>query len=712
MQLTPKIVITLLLPNGSTMDVTDRATFGIGTMTRAVEDDLTELVHSDIELTLNDPDGVIADLFAEAKPTDTYEVIIDRETQKRRPKYERVFAGILDLPWSLSIDRQDRSVSMQVFSYSKLLERESAEPIRRNVTGLAGSVSSGTATVTLTSGNTDDLAAGDEIMLTDDNNEETRTIQSVDSSSQVTTTENWSDSFTAAELELLTPYHRNMTIAALVALLFEQAGITSYDIDITQQLAGFPIGTKLNTDGLPATEVPISIVEDTGKIHIGYSTAQRKSATTPQSGFSTESSDPDAQGDWRPYGSEPVSILEDPSVDGGQIAWDHANARKYTLVDELTPGPPQDIASLKLFRNGSEIKILDTYGATNAQHLNRSIEYDPTEDRVWYTYRRHDDSDEELGYYDVSTTGAVNIGSNAADGMRRLNTLGYMAHQRGTTLRFYRIDTKAEQASITVPDRWFAWTMRELSGQIIGLYRKSGAWRCRVLDSDTLDQVADYEVSASTGASQGTPPFYFAFLTLFDDTSETVGVGFAGGEYFVLSKSFAGVVPYADFDGMSCGAALRELAIMSASFVTVDENRVGSFKARSFMPTGLVRDLDDVLERVTTPVWELYRSSVTVSGDTEADTEIRQTGGETGDSANRLELSLSIPITDSLAMALANLYVSYLSAVRKQEDVKVPEDGDLIQPLDLVRLDGTRYLVLEARTDLEDREQELVLVEA
>ena len=105
-------------------------------------------------------------------------------------------------------------------------------------------------------------------------------------------------------------------------------------------------------------------------------------------------------------------------------------------------------------------------------------------------------------------------------------------------------------------------------------------------------------------------------------------------------------------------------------------------------------------------------NSVAVTGtDAATGEDFEVIAGDSGDSAHRLELS-SVLINDAgLASAVGNGFYSLLSARRAEVNVTIREPEERIAPLSRIALDGIEYDVLEARTDLEDEEQELRLVE-
>jgi len=683
----PRIAVEITDPSGNVLDLTDRIdSGGLNSISEQVAEDLIELVHSDMDLELRDPDGVIESFFTGAEPEDVYEIAVVRDTLKRRPKCEKVFGGVLELPWSLRFNRKEQTVALQSFSYSKLLERTSAESVKRTIQAMTGSASSGAATVTSISPDTDDLIVGDTISLDFD---EERVILTIDSSSQVTVTENWGTSYTTKAVTVLTPYYRNKALAFLVGELFDAASITDRDISIGQSLADVPVHQDMNDSGITAGD-PRSLVEEAGSITATFSSGNRKTATSPSSGFVAGAADQDGQGDWRPYGdTEPATIVEATNAtDDGTFAWDHVGGDSYTLnvnIEIDVPTPGLDTTTLELFKNGVYDSDLDTYiDGTDSGYTDRAHEWDGTQ-IVWSAVR-------------TKSSTLVGDHAGAFAEPRRVEQMATTAwHHGGDSLDIGGM-------TIAAPGSMRVWTLRAFEGVFAALYFSSSRWRVKVWDQVTCDEVADHEIIAGISTDK-------THMTVFDAGTENIAVGYVNNVYFILAKGFLGTIPYADFEGLSVSAALRELALISMSVFEVDRFKVGSFRGRgSALTNSDPVELDTPLDRETVPIWEFYKASVTVEGETEAGAEIEATVGATGDSARRLELSLGLVTTQSLAKAVADLYLSFLSAKRRQESVTVIESGTIHRTFDRVKLDGVEYMVLEPETELLDREQSMQLV--
>jgi hypothetical protein len=250
-------------------------------------------------------------------------------------------------------------------------------------------------------------------------------------------------------------------------------------------------------------------------------------------------------------------------------------------------------------------------------------------------------------------------------------------------------------------------TFRKFAGYYVAL---AGTGSCVVWDTTTGAVVAQYDIGRGGRAA------YVA--TVFDGSGQLTPayVGYAGDTYFALSTGFTGVVPYADFDDMSCAAALRELAIVSGSHMWVDEYNSGNLIARKSARI-MGRDpveIDDPVESTEMPVWEWLRRSVEVTAKDEAGNDIAVVAGDPADSAYRLSVEVKMPITAGLAGALAGAYLAYLGAdppPRQLDELIVEPAERPLRMFDLATRDGVVYVVLRVETNCQDREQSVQLVE-
>lgn len=721
--------MVLLGPGGLEFDVSDRVgDNGIGTIGSATEENFLELTHGDVDITLLDDDAAVEQFLVDVDPADAYEVTIERVSGLRRPKYERVFGGILDLPWSIRINRKDRTVSLQAFSYSKLLERASADAIKRTF-ALTGNVSSGNKLVTV-SPDTTGLEPGDEIEFNDDTNTESQIIAEIRSASQVRTIDNWGSSFAAgSELNVLTPYHRNLPLQDLVDLVFAAAGITSIPIDVLTPLAEFPIATPASTRGFTRDQStgdpmdPKCLLPRLGNLEAWGNpngTTVRLYTPSPTGSWSTElSPGKAATSDWTPYFETEPSNFRDCDIDDGiKTAMDHINDQLWKLVANGGTG-------WDLERNGSTIITLMFSGITTS-NAKSSIEVNRGDitaglPAIWVsnTSRSGDGVDRNrIKVRPGGGGGTVTLETAFSGELRYLRRLNLMAcHQYAvgnpptptTNLRLYDAATSVMVRDVTVPQNLLAWSLRVFNdaGQtrIGGLYLLRGTMRLRIWD-DTWTQVADYQVASNPAAPSKGGGATRTFLTVFTTLGQETLAGICGKEFFVLGRGYAGVVPYADFSGASCAEALREIALISMSYVEVDHFKLGSLRSRTSRNTVKrlqAYEIDEPLERVSWPVYEFYRTSAKISGTDSSGGAVSAVTGEAGDSAHRLELDGKLVSTGGLAEAIGLGYVSQLAVKRRQEELSFVETGQTLTAGDYIYMDGAFWRLLETNFDLKAR---------
>lgn len=719
----PRLALTFTSPEGERFDATTRVALeGVGVITEAAEEDLLQLVHGDVELTADDQDGALEEYLRGGAGADTrdYEAVLERETgdtRVRRPRYERLFGGTLDLE-GMSIDRRGRTIGIQAFSFTKLLERTSAEGVKRTPAALVGTTNGSNDRITSVTPDTDDIEVGDTVKLDDgDGITEEHVVISIDSSSQVTVDANWSNAFTGDTLTIETPYFRRESIAKLAGRLFDEASIDARTIDIDQALSSYPIQTEVATSGLPNTDAPGSIVDQGGKIKVQADTGDRYTADNPRDGFTLDAAAVATLADWTPYlEDEPATI--DEGLDTNANAFDHTNGRRYSLIVNPLGG---SFIELRLLENGSSLSQVDTYNDTLGDDYGTTLlEYDPINNDVWVSYSRGDGSRTAIEIYDRdgASWSTKRTGVLAAGQLRVIARSGIMVLARfdDDGAETFRLGDPGVAEEIpnwltsSALARLNLWSLCEFGGFRAVLYKSSNeasAMRVRIWDT-AWNQVADYTTDSAAGALSQSR------LGRFTDGTEEISIGYAGDHYIVLSRSFAGVLPYADFSGKSVAGALRELAVVSMAYLAMGHYKQGLLRGRATAEEEgrAVRQLPQPVTDEEIPVWEFFRTSVRVRGATEAGVEIDLTLGETGESARRFEIDSQLITTTSLATAIGNAYLAYLGQARTERNATVREDGELVRLLDLVEIDGTRYLTIATESDLEQREQDLRLTEA
>ena len=742
--------IHLVRPDGFRFDVSDRLAGGtLGLITEATEEDILELTHGDVDLTLDDVDGAVSRFLERARVDGLadWTVVIDRDRPDRRSmKRDRVFAGILDMPWSLQYDRHARLAMVHAFSFSKLLERASAESLARDVSAVTASVSAASNVVTV-SPNTSLLSTDDRIRLRDNTNDEEQTIVKVLSASQVQTLATWTNAFAAGTpLVLTTPFPRDRSVVSLVGDLFDLAGITSRRVDILNVLSAYPIATPMNTTSFPRATT-------TGLLQLVKCLTQRGTnldARSAPGGTATRAESLDPAAPWVQFTTGNVAPIQDwtayldsepsnfPQTGGLGVALPYDNGAFYATDHGANILWNLTIAggNINLYSGATLIGPL-WVTPTLGHPANLSIEADPVSGDVWFSITVSTTESpgsiagkDELRGYDGS--GFV-IDSAFSGKIRYLRRLRLMAvhefnpaagsgYNPTTNLRLYDPATRTLVRTVTIPQNLWAWSLHvwqaEEGLRIAGLYRKVGTTRLIIWDSD-WSVVADYEVagSAPAQAEANITYGYIAHLSVFTDPDgREFPVGYVGNVLFVLGKGFRGVVPYADFDGLSVGGALRELAIVSLSYFSVDVDRRGIFVGRGADDSRRRRNavaLGDPITLTEWPLWDQFRTSARVTGRDPAGQEIEGIVGDTGDSARRIEIDGKLVSSGGLAEAVGNAAVSFLSVRRSglEGTWHAPAAG-AIHVLDYVTHAGRDHLVLGADLDPADNTCGLTLAEA
>jgi hypothetical protein len=266
------------------------------------------------------------------------------------------------------------------------------------------------------------------------------------------------------------------------------------------------------------------------------------------------------------------------------------------------------------------------------------------------------------------------------------------------------------------------WTARYIDGFIV--------WVCRgrdglgsylaVLEVATWSMTSIYKVSSLVSVDALTPSSPFADslgtharLTRWTlPTGRTILAGWAGGEWFLVSFRFDGVIRYADFSESSCAAAARDLGVVVNAIVDVSAFRTLSLRGRLGLGSGdSVADIGTPIEEIERPLSDFYRASVSVTVNSSAD-EPDVVAGDTGDSARRLELSSDLVTTPGMAVAAAVSTFQFCSRIRAQRDVTIGDTGRAVFPFQRVTLRGKEWVVYKVETDLAENESDLVLLEA
>lgn len=717
-----QLALTLQAPDGQTWDLSARVQLGdLSSLTEALEEDVLQFTHSDLELSLRDgpgfgtDPGFLEEMLTGVPAGAVWEVFLDRHRLTRRAKWERLWAGMLDLPFSLEIDRKAQVLTVQAFSYSKLLEQTSAAGIARDMGTQTGSVTGGTSSVTIQ--DTTLLAVDDEVTLDDGVNMETHPVSQILSPTEFTTSPGWTNTYTNAVFTLETPFPRNKLLSTLARSLFSAAGIPEVILELDQLTAGSsPLLTGFSGAGL--TGQPIEFTTRPG-VQAGPTAvvlSTRYEAPDPEAGWSSIATGITPDGDWSAYTEDAPSSLVSalpfgdyqkstlPATDAYHAAgFDHANSYRWEIFRTAA-------GALELHRNGAKQADIDT---TTAGYGFAGLDYDPGTGAVFIFYLRSGTS------YLKKWTGSVMVPiltlvGDSASGIRSIGQVGMYAIQYrtggGDVLRVMQ-NNQTYIPPLTLPRTLKLWTLRLLEDKLAVLYESGGSVKLLVWSWPGMGQLMNVVVSDPLAASDLryitrwiTPA---GVQTLVGVVGQTLG----DADCFILAHSYAGTVAYPDFSGKSCGGALTDLALLSLSYLGVDQHKVGKLQGRS-AGAGVARELPTPDEHVSVPASEKhYKASVKVTGEQDDGTKIEEIRGDTGDSAHRLSLESPLITTVPVAQAVGDSYAGIYSTIRRLDQVELGEQEDAFHILDLITYQGKRYRCIEAETELEGREQSLTLLE-
>ena len=707
--------VLLIGPGRQPLEITERVS-DLGSIAESVEDTLLSLSHSDLSLTIADQDGFLWGLLGRIDPDEQWIVHVHRTTGQRKPKWVRVFGGVIDLPWSLSRDMQDGTLELQVFSFSKMLERASAENVRRTFAALTGSITAATTTLTLSS--TSGIVRNDIVTL--DNGAgttETFTISSVTNATTAVTTVAASNTFSSALATVETPYYRDVTPAALAASLLTAAGFSTDSLSVSGNVSPIPVPTPVSESGSTGFSGGRSLHVASGSLIVTRSVSPRQNATSPTAGWTAGAATTIGVVDWSPY------YMTDPGAykslqsalgfrdDGTQLArYNSGTARIYELVRNATVLIIDDDL-------GSILATIDT--TVSGGYSFAHFEYDPVNDGIWTSYKRANGTREALEYYDFTTTTQTDLGTGAGTGgrLRCCRALNAMIVHTGATFRVYDLVTKLLTQVVVLPAeaaKLAMWTLRYFDGfvAVTGqdefgrgsfVYFWDQAWTYR----GRYRLVAiDQGLGSAPGA--GLIPYCTPF-TLSD--GKQVLIVNASGTMLVLSTRYDGVIPYADGADKSCAALLTEVAGLLIQTLDVTPYGIVRLKPRN-ATTDPRMTLAEPLDADEQPLWDEYRTSFEVTGKDVAGNDVEYISGDTGDSARRGSREIGLAITAGMAQTIAEAAQQFLGQKRRQIDGTWAEGTQQVRPFDVVRFRTRKWIALEVETDLQDEEQDLRLVSA
>lgn len=704
--------VTLTSPGGEEYDISSRVSLeSIGRITYEIEEDLLQITYSDITLTVADPTGEIFALFEGVARGDAWEVIAERETGRDDLAWERIFGGLVEVPTGVKRDRSSMTVTLQVFGFAKLLELASAEDIKRTLDETTVSGSAGDQTLTFTAGDTTLLEVGDSLQISADGKTETVVVQSITDSTHLETTEDLQYNHTDAALTLETPYYRNTSLEWLSGQLFGAAGISDTNIQLPDSISSVPFLSPLNSEGISSL-TPSAIVEKSDKLSVFSIVSgvdKRYDADTISSGFGAGTSEA-IRADWKPYRqTAPATYRDAGDYDDGSRAWDYDGGDYYALGHAT--------GSLTLKKNGTTIATVDSSSGYTYRH--RYVDFFPALGEVWVSFSGSSLTTwkRRIECYDTSGTLLREFPDAGGGGIRSIDddeliAVDSTARPSLTVLAVGPIVLyNADGPVLTLEARSGVqmWTFKKMGS--LGYFAvRFESGKTYVTNWGTDGQIVSDNLISGTESAR-------AYGAVFDGGGALTPayVCFGGGVWYAFSTEFSGLVPYANFAGQSCSAAARELAKMGGCYLYVDEYKTAHLLGRNCAKLNEAEpyELPALLEAATDwPLSEWYRRSVQVTGSDEAGDEVSVIAGEGGDTANRLEIDLQMPLTSGFASSIAWAYVEYLSGLGRQIDGASPIPADrTVKMLDRVIVEGVTWRVLRVEHDLESGQLSLRLVE-
>lgn len=726
------------------LDVTEHAELdGLSAVNRALERDLLSFKTGDVTVTFDNPDGYFDDLFDPIVFTQT--TIWSLRILRRG---EVQFWGVLIGKGSVIFNRKDRQCEVTAYGLTKLLDMTSAEPVSRIFSAMTvTTATAGSSTLVLNT--TISLLSGDTIHLTDHVNKEDVTVRQVLSSTNVLLEAALVNNYAAgSDATCTTPFHRYKSIAYLAEALSEMAGVPLSDLRISNSQFNTLAPTPVNLSGLatiattnPVYTLPAEKDSQRFDTHLVNGTYRQ---SDPSADWVQDDATIRAWVDFSRYytqtEAEPTVFLRDPEAAESFGGTDFTDPH-YAAFDF------KPVTKSKYHIRGSDGRIsvrTTTDGTTwaaratvntvpgarwNAASTNNEIgcEIDPGRQQlyIWSNEGGGGAGSPTLEMYDIA--GGTFTSIRQAD-----DTAGYCyggfswvpeldcviglrcATKNGPTFEIVAFRNGARLWKRAFPSCliqaisgstntfWPTHTLRMVSGRLYCVVVSDG--KAQLVSSG--DQFVTYTMKALTDPGMG-PRIFGARVN--DAYQIACYEGTLQRGLFIAAPFYAGVVEYADFEGLSCAEAQNKLAVLANALFWVDDDLQGHFVARDLFDPGAVTDLEDrLMERSDDLLWDETAQYVAVSGNGQ-----EATAGDAGFSSEGIDLESAFIPTEAFAQALADAVFAFYSAQRQMVEATVIDpDGRIYRPLDRVTLGGAeRYLVYESDHDLASDEVRLTLLE-
>jgi hypothetical protein len=722
---------------------------GFGSINRALDRDLLSFKTGDLILSFDNQDGFFDELFALFGPTDIWSVRVFRRGEVQ-------FWGCIVGLGSIVFDRKEKSVEFTAYGLTKILDLTDAGLVRRAFPIFTVTTATGGAS-TLTLNSTIGLLSGDVLHLTDHVNSEDVTVKQVTSATVVSLQVALAHSYAAGlEVTVNTKGRRYKSIEYLVGYLFKAAFIGMAELRLSPSQFRNLAPTPVNISGLSIANNPRRGIS---KLALTYGSGYGRCmvAVAGVDSYTQENPDEDwiVQGlpnrgpyDWSPYfkqdGSIPQFLLYEPDATesgvpserfhtwSGGADYFSSPVRIWGWYIDTTPALSQRTSNDGNTWN-APTHIALPGGPTALSEGERCAEYDPVRHHVFAAWKVNLSSTRNFQYYDVDAGSPAWVDckqadDNAADGYfgpRYIRDLDYTLVLRGVATGigptfeicafrgaarlwkrpfpgcFIAPDATTEPIagnSFFYPTR----TARYVNGRIYMVLVSDGAVQLLWTDDE-------FQTYTMRKVVPGTTNTILMAARVVDNYRFFSYIGSEPRGYFIAAPYYAGVIDYADFEGLSAAEALKLLAVLSNAFFWVDDDAQGHFVARDLFDPGAVTDIADrLMEESDTLLWEETAQYVKVSGGS-----VEATAGNAAFAAEGITLDSPFIPNEAFAQALADAYQLFYSAARQYvESGALDPDGRIYRPLDRVTLGAAeRFLVYESDHDLVNDEVALTLLE-
>ncbi len=827
-----EFLITMLCPDGTRRDLSDVVSLrAVGSIEESLEDDLLVLTHSDFGLTVQDEDGTFAQTMRETARTELWGLEIDRLVDDRRAKWRRIFAGILDVPLSVEIDHTEHMVSVQAYSFSKLLEDINVESLKRLQNG-AHDTPPGMfgQTVSATSGNTlitfdpgfsggNALQIGDVLRIDDGTNAEEHIIREIPATNQVRTINNFDNTFAAGSaVEFLTPWPTHLSIrdAALqiLALIDVDKGgsITDVRVEIDKLVGTRPFLSGFNSNGqwVPPVHgwcawegkspesrafLPIDAAGRGGNHELSMFDEGNNQdiamigtnpiVSPPVAGLTLGDLAIKKKIDWTPYEDRlivgtmtvhddlqeiPTTNQNDDETDTQHnfgsdtddedfcAAADNRSEARWTLRHNhaIIGNDPQ----VRLFRNGALLganPIATEGGGSNDRYRTSFLEFIPAPvigqafNFAMISTEAHNGV-RELHMWRNSVRTLVASGSEAGGGIRFMgvqrrgffvqNTSGNdrVATENGQ-IRFWDVhpDDAGPTSSFLLEDqpRMLMWTFRTFGDHIACLYlagtdfatsgsgfQSNRETRCRVWHwprgtrtppksaSGSIEHVSDFLVTKFAHKS--------TFMTRARIQENECAVINVNGFAFCLSTNCVGGLAYLNLDDVGGGQTLKDIAVLTASYLHIDHDRIAHLRGRDsqrnlFGDANHTPDIvplpETLLSHIERPLNPDFATSVRIEGKDRDGEEFEIISGDKSDSSNRVDIDSSLIRDSGVAEAVGQAYADLLVGERSLRELSFEIPDDTIHVNNLVSFEGRVFRVVKSEIDFGDETQKIEILE-